>query len=151
MRWLWVVVLSTIACGDGSGLGPRDPSTLRTELIIESAAEGLSEAVAVDSASWIPAALLPTGDEGVWEVEGPFVVVLRNTAEEALTIRYDLRFLDDGGFLVDRFIPFGQPVQLAEQATSTQEGTFVIRTSPDIARYGLLTMRIAIRVSRPEP
>ena len=111
----------------------------------------MTEAVVLDSAFWTPAALLPTGNDAVLEVEGPFVIRLRNTGDTALTLRYDLRFLDDGGFLVDRFIPFGQPVSLPPGQVVLQDGTFVIRSTPDIGRFGLVTMQIVARLSLPSP
>lgn len=142
---LLLVVLA--GCGDGTTLGPRDPTTLHTQLLVETAPEGVAEAVRIDSAFWNPAALLRTGDDAVLEVEGPFFLRLRNTSAVALTMRYDLRFLDDGGFLVDLFIPFGQPVALAPGETIQQAGTFVIRSTPDIGRFGLATMQVAARLT----
>ena len=147
---LVLCLLAAVACGDGSSMGPRDPASLHTQLVVESAPAGMQEAVVVDSAFWAPAALLLTGDDAVLEVEGPFSILFRNTGEELLEMRYDLRFLDVDGFLVDRFIPFGQPVPLAAGQQVLQEGTFVIRTPPDIGRFGLLTMRIVARLMRPE-
>ena len=135
-------LLAVVGCGDGSATGPRDPASLHTQLVVESAPAGMTEVVVVDSAFWNPAALLLTGDAAVLEVEGPFSILFRNVAEEPLEMRYDLRFLDVDGFLVDRFIPFGQPV--------LEEGIFVVRTTPDIGRFGLLTMQIAARLVRPE-
>jgi hypothetical protein len=148
--WLGMLLLAA-SCGDGTGLGPRDPESLRSELLVESAPEGQSESVRLDSAWWYPAALLSTGDEAVLEVEGPFTIRLHNNGADTLSMRYDLRFLDDGGFLVDRFIPFGQPVLLPPGQAVLQEGRFVIRSSAEIGRFGLLTMRIAVRLSEPAP
>ena len=143
MRQLLVLgLLAVVGCGDGSATGPRDPASLHTQLVVESAPAGMTEAIVVDSAFWNPAALLLTGDAAVLEVEGPFSILFRNVAEEPLEMRYDLRFLDVDGFLVERFIPFGQPV--------LGEGIFVVRTTPDIGRFGLLTMQIAARLVRPE-
>jgi hypothetical protein len=144
----WLVLT---ACGDGSTLGPREQASRRTQWLVEVAPEGMTEAVVLDSAFWTPAALLPTGNDAVLEVEGPFVIRLRNTGDTALTLRYDLRFLDDGGFLVDRFIPFGQPVSLPPGQVVLQDGTFVIRSTPDIGRFGLVTMQIVARLSLPSP
>ncbi|HJP30077.1 MAG TPA: hypothetical protein QGF95_05930 [Candidatus Latescibacteria bacterium] len=148
---LLLLGLTAVACGDGSTLGPRDPAALQTRLVVESAPDGLAEAVVVDTAFWNPVALLATGDDTVLEVEGPFSIVFRNTTQESLEMRYDLRFLDDGDFLVDRFIPFGQPVSLAAGQPQRQEGRFVIRSTRQIGRFGLVTMQIAVRLVRPEP
>ena len=146
-----VALLAAVACGDGSSLGPRPPQSLYSEWVVESAPEGMAESVIVDSVFWNPAVLLPTGDDMVFEVEGPFAIRLRNLGETALELRYDLRFLDDGGFLVDRFIPFGQPVALPAGQDQLQQGTFIIRSPPDIGRFGLATMQIVARLLQPDP
>ena len=143
-------LLAVVGCGDGSATGPRAPASLHTQLVVESAPAGMTEVVVVDSAFWNPAALLLTGDAAVLEVEGPFSILFRNVAEEPLEMRYDLRFLDVDGVLEDRFIPFGQPVLLAAGQPVLEEGIFVVRTTPDIGRFGLLTMQIAARLVRPE-
>ena len=139
--WAW-------GCGDAEDpLRWRDPEDLRTVLQIESAPPGLSEAVVVDSASWFPAALLPTGNENDVEVEGPFRIEFRNTSDQPLQMRYDLRFFEEGGFLVDWFIPFGQPVVFAAGESRVEEGTFLVRTTPTIGRFGLAEMRIGARLT----
>ena len=138
-------------CGDAEDpLRWRDPEDLRTVLQIESAPPGLSEAVVVDSASWFPAALLATGNENDVEVEGPFRIVFRNTADQPLRMRYDLRFFEEGGFLIDWFIPFGQPVVFAAGQAIVEEGTFLVRTTPAIGRFGLAEMRIGARLTFPD-
>ena len=150
---LTAAVLGLMAWGCGDAENPlrwRDPADLRTVLQIESAPPGLSEAVAVDSASWFPAAQIPTGNEDDVEVEGPFHIRFRNTSEQPLRMRYDLRFYDDTGFVIDWFIPFGQPVVLAAGQAVIEEGTFVVRTTPDLGRFGLAEMRIAARLTLPE-
>ena len=142
--WAW-------GCGDAEDpLRWRDPEDLRTVLLIESAPPGLSEAVVVDSASWFPAALLPTGNENDVEVEGPFRIGFRNTSDQPLEMRYDLRFFEEGGFLVDWFIPFGQPVAFAAGESRVEEGTFLVRTTPTIGRFGLAEMRIGARLTHVE-
>ncbi|MDA0335530.1 MAG: hypothetical protein O2782_10220 [bacterium] len=148
---LLVALLATAGCGDGSSLGPRPPQSLYSEWVVQSAPEGMAETVIVDSVFWNPAVLLPTGDPAVLEVEGPFAIRLRNLGETVLELRYDLRFLDDGGFLVDRFIPFGQPVLLPPGQARLQQGTFVIRSPPEIGRFGLATMQIVARFMQPNP
>ena len=143
-------VLGLWAWGCGGGEDPlrwRDPEDLRTVLQIESAPPGLSEAVVVDSASWFPAAQIPTGNENDVEVEGPFRIEFRNTSDQPLQMRYDLRFFDDTGFVIDWFIPFGQPVVFAAGQTRVEEGTFVVRTTPDLGRFGLAEMRIGARLT----
>jgi hypothetical protein len=147
---LFMALFQVLSCGEGSSVGPRNPFSLHSEWLLESAPDSLAEAVVVDSVFWNPAALLPTGDPSSFEVEGLFLILLHNTATESLQMRYDLRFLDEDDFLVDRFIPFGQPVLLAAGQSSRLEGRFVIRSTPDIGRFGLLTMRIAVRLTRPQ-
>ena len=150
---LTAAVLGLWACGSGDVEDPlrwRDPEDLRTVLLIESAPPGLSEAVVVDSASWFPAALLPTGNENDVEVEGPFRIVFRNTAEQPLQMRYDLRFFEEGRFLVDWFIPFGQPVVFGAGESRVEEGTFLVRTTPTIGRFGLAEMVIGARLTVPD-
>ena len=146
-----VLGLGAWGCGDAEDpLRWRDPEELRTVLLIESAPPGLSEAVVVDSASWFPAALLPTGNENDVEVEGPFRIGFRNTSDQPLQMRYDLRFFEEGGFLVDWFIPFGQPVVFAAGQAVVEEGTFLVRTTPTIGRFGLAEMRIGARLTFPD-
>ena len=146
-----VLGLGAWGCGDAEDpLRWRDPEELRTVLLIESAPPGLSEAVVVDSASWFPALLLPTGNENDVEVEGPFRIGFRNTADQPLQMRYDLRFFEEGGFLVDWFIPFGQPVVFAAGESRVEEGTFLVRTTPTIGRFGLAEMRIGARLTHVE-
>ncbi len=146
-----VLGLTAWGCGDPEDpLRWRSPEDLRTVLQIDSAPPGLSEAVVVDSASWFPAVELPTGQENDVEVEGPFRIEFRNTSDRPLQMRYDLRFFDDTGFAIDWFIPFGQPVVFAAGQTRVEEGTFVVRTTPDLGRFGLAEMRIAARLTLAE-
>lgn len=150
---LTAAALGLMAWGCGDAEDPlrwRDPEDLRTVLQIVSAPPGLTEAVSVDSASWFPAAELFTGNEDDVEVEGPFRIVFRNTSDQPLRMRYDLRFFDDTGFAIDWFIPFGQPVDFAAGQTRIEEGTFVVRTTPDLGRFGLAEMRIAARLTLAE-
>ena len=146
-----VVGLMAWSCGDAENpLRWRSPEDLRTVLQIDSAPPGLNEAVVVDSASWFPAVELPTGRENDVEVEGPFRIEFRNTSDQPLRMRYDLRFYDDTGFAIDWFIPFGQPVVFAAGQTRVEAGTFVVRTTPDLGRFGLAEMRIAARLTLAE-
>ena len=146
-----VLGLMMWGCGDAvDTLRWRGPEDLRTVLQIDSAPPGLGEAVVVDSASWFPAVELPTGQENDVEVEGPFRIEFRNTSDQTLQMRYDLRFFDDTGFVIDWFIPFGQPVVFAAGQARVEEGTFVVRTTPDLGRFGLAEMRIAARLTLAE-
>lgn len=51
MRYVsFLLTLAAVACGDGSATGPRDPASLHTQWVVESAPAGMTEAVVVDSA-----------------------------------------------------------------------------------------------------
>lgn len=141
-----LLAAASLGCGDADPLGPRTLADLRTELVIESAPPGLEGAVAADSASWYPAAVLATSDARIVEIEGPYRFRLRSAAPQGLSLRYDLRFFDVDRFLVDRFIPFGQPLLLGAGQATLAQGTFAIRAPIDVGRYGLATMLIAVRV-----
>ena len=137
--------------GCSPGDGPLDFQDVEpvTEYRIDDAPHGLEQSVVVDSVSWEPLTL-NTIVPGELEVVGIYAIYFRNATDQSLQLTYDLRFLDVDGFLVDRFIPFGQPVLLAAGQPVLGEGIFVVRTTPDIGRFGLLTMQIAARLVRPE-
>ena len=111
--------------------------------------EGLEGSVSVDSLTWWP--FLPQPGLGATaEVEGVFVAVFRNVGESTVWVRYDLRFFDWEEFLIDAFIPIGQPVVLSAGETRRVEGDFLIRTDDlrDFERLAL--MRLVARIRRPE-
>ena len=51
-----------------------------------------------------------------------------NVGDATVWVRYDLRFFDQEEFLIDAFIPIGQPVVLSAGETRRVEGNFLIRT-----------------------
>ena len=129
--------------------GPSDVvEVLRSEVeFVED--EGLEGSVSIDSLTWLP--FLPQPGLGsIAEFEGIFAAVFSNVGEETVWVRYDLRFFDQEEFLIDAFIPIGQPVVLSAGETRRVEGDFLIRTDDlrDFDRLAL--MRLVARIRRPE-
>ena len=85
--------------------------------------EGLEGSVSIDSLTWWPFFPEP-GFGGTAEVEGVFVAVFRNVGESTVWVRYDLRFFDQEEFLIDAYIPLGQPVVLIAGEDATRGGRF---------------------------
>ncbi len=121
---------------------------LRSEVeFVEDA--GLEGSVSIDSLAWWP--FLPEPGFGeTAESEGTFAAVFRNVGQAAVWVRYDLRFFDQEEFLIDAFIPLGQPVVLNAGQTRRVEGDFQIRTDDprDFGRLAL--MRLVARIRHPE-
>ena len=137
-----------VACGQGDDAnGPQN--RLRTsQIVLEAEEAALEQAVRVDSVFWDLDFIDPLDPEDVI-VEGHFGLFVRNRAQEALTIRYELRFFDDDFFLVDRFIPFGQPLILEAGQLRTVTDTFTIRAGP-IRELPLINlMQVAGTIQRP--
>ena len=111
--------------------------------------EGLEGSVSIDSLTWWPFLPQP-GFGGTAEVEGVFVAVFRNVGADTVWVRYDLRFFDQEGFLIDAYIPLGQPIVLSAGEEQRVEGDFLIRTDDprDFGRLAL--MRLVARIRRPE-
>ena len=111
--------------------------------------EGLEGSVSIDSLTWWPFLPQP-GFGGTAEVEGVFVAVFRNVGADTVWVRYDLRFFDQEEFLIDAYIPLGQPVVLSAGEEQRVEGDFLIRTDDprDFGRLAL--MRLVARIRRPE-
>ena len=111
--------------------------------------EGLEGSVSIDSLTWLP--FLPQPGFGTTaEFEGVFAAVFHNVGESTVWVRYDLRFFDQEEFLIDAFIPTGQPVVLNAGETRRVEGDFLIRTDDprDFERLALL--RLVARIKRPD-
>ena len=111
--------------------------------------EGLEGSVVIDSLTWWP--LLPQPGFGATaEFEGVFAAVFSNVGTATVWVRYDLRFFDPEEFLIDAFIPLGQPVVLTAGETRRVAGDFLIRTDDprDFERLALL--RLVARVRRPQ-
>ena len=111
--------------------------------------EGLKGSVSIDSLTWWPFLPQP-GFGGTAEVEGVFVAVFRNVGADTVWVRYDLRFFDQEEFLIDAYIPLGQPIVLIAGEEQRVEGDFLIRTDDprDFGRLAL--MRLVARIRRPE-
>lgn len=140
---LLLAIAAAAGCGTGVDDGPI--VDLTSEYRVERAPAGLEEAVAVDSVFWRPltAAFDATGD---LEIDGLYRIEFRSTAERRLELRYDLRFLDEQGFLLDNFIPFGLPVVLQAEEAKLEIGEFVIRSGDIRSIYDVVTMRIVARI-----
>ncbi|MEE2656942.1 MAG: hypothetical protein VX733_00440 [Candidatus Latescibacterota bacterium] len=135
------------ACGDGNAVGLPNEEDLSWELVLEAVSADLGEAVIVDSVLWLPLPLL-RAPNGSTEVEGPFFIEFRNGFEQALWMHYDLRFLDEDGFLLNRFIPFGQPVALPVGKIVVQEGEFLINSGQQAEDFfPPVRMQIVARVT----
>ena len=148
MSMVIALVLLLVGCFAAED-GPSDAvDVLRSEVeFVED--EGLEGSVSIDSLTWLP--FLPQPGLGTTaEFEGIFAAVFSNVGEETVWVRYDLRFFDQEEFLIDAFIPFGQPVVLNAGETRRVEGNFLIRTDDlrDFERLAL--MRLVARIRRPE-
>ncbi len=111
--------------------------------------EGLEGSVSIDSLTWWPFLPQP-GFGGTAEVEGVFVAVFRNVGADTVWVRYDLRFFDQEEFLIDAYIPLGQPIVLSAGETQHVEGDFLIRTDDPRDFERLALMRLVARIRRPE-
>ena len=142
---LVLLLAGCFAAGDG----PSDPvDTLRSEVeFVED--EGLEGSVLIDSLTWLPFLPQP-GLSTTAEFEGVFAAVFSNVGEETVWVRYDLRFFDQEEFLIDAFIPFGQPIILSAGETRRVEGDFLIRTDDPRDFEWLALMRLVARIRRPE-
>ena len=129
--------------------GPSDAvDVLRSEVeFVED--EGLEGSVSIDSLTWLPFLPQP-GFGGTAEFEGVFVAVFRNVGEATVWVRYDLRFFDQEEFLIDAFIPLGQPVILNPGETRRVEGDFLIRTDDPRDFERLALMRLVARIRWPD-
>ena len=148
MSMVIALVLLLVGCFAAKD-GPSDAvDVLRSEVeFVED--EGLEGSVSIDSLTWLP--FLPQPGLGTTaEFEGIFVAVFRNVGEETVWVRYDLRFFDREEFLIDAFIPIGQPVVLNAGETRRVEGDFLIRTDDLRDFYRLSLMRLVARIRRPE-
>ena len=134
LAWWWVA-----GCGGGS-IRPHQID-LRTEVVLEAEESELVAAVQVDTVYWQPGLFNFTVPDMV-EIDGRFGIVFRNLGERVLEIRYELLFFDVDTFLIDRYVPLGQPVRLEPEQTRDVRGAFVIQ-APDIRDLELLaTMQV---------
>ena len=137
--------LASVGCG--SGERPLDPEKieLQTEVKVEAEEEGLTQAVAVDSVYGDPGLFDFTIPDAV-EIGGTFRISFRNLGEEPLQIRYELRFFDADTFLIDNFIPFGQPLRLEPGQVREIKGEFLIRAGPIEELEFPALMQVVVRV-----
>ena len=152
MRRMAAILLGPWVCAAGCGLadGVKGSGEVgrRTEVVVE-AGEGLEEAVRVDSAFWQPG-IFAVGSGDKLEVDGRFRIIFRNLTDLELEVRYDLRFLDRDEFLIDLFIPFGQPLVLGAGVAREVEGTFSIRIREEREIDLIAIMRIVAKVAKRE-
>ena len=144
----FVFMLMLVGCFAGRDNVGGERVALRSEVGFEED-EGLVGSVVVDSLAWQPFLPLP-GVGGTVEFEGVFIAVFRNVGEETVWVRYDLRFFDREEFLVDAFIPFGQPVVLDGGEVERVEGEFRIRAGDPRDFERLSLMRLVARIRWPE-
>ena len=141
-----VLVLGGCFAAEDGPSGAEDGLHSEIEFVED---EGLAGSVLIDSLTWWP--LLPRpGLGGTAEFEGVFAAVFRNVGAAAVWVRYDLRFFDREEFLIDAFIPLGQPVVLNAGAARRVEGEFLIRSDDPRDFERLALMRLVARVRRPE-
>ena len=99
-RWVWSIVLAA-AVINGCGTGDDNDGIipLMTEFEVERVEPGLTSAVSIDSVFWQPLTFGITGS-GELDIDGDYRIHFRNSAERDIELRYDLRFLDEEGFLI---------------------------------------------------
>lgn len=145
-RWVWSIVLAAaVINGCGTGDDNDDIIPLMTEFEVERVEPGLTSAVSIDSVFWQPLTFGITGS-GELDIDGDYRIHFRNSAERDIELRYDLRFLDEEGFLIDNFIPFGLPVLLSARSVHMESGEFLIRSGEIRTIYEVVTMRIVARL-----
>ena len=128
-----------------------DREALRSEVEFVEVDEGLESSVQIDSLIWQPFLPLPgSGLEGSGDFDGAYQAVFRNVGRQEVWVRYDLRFFDREEFLLDAFIPFGQPVVLAAGEVKKIEGEFRLRLGDPRDIELLSLMRLGVRVRWPD-
>ena len=143
-----ILVLLLVGCFASEDVPSGVVDALRSEVeFVED--EGLKGSVSIDSLTWWPFLPQP-GFGGTAEVEGVFVAVFRNVGADAVWVRYDLRFFDQEEFLIDAYIPLGQPVVLSAGEERRVEGDFLIRTDDPRDFERLALMKLVARIRRPE-
>lgn len=139
------VVLFSCGFAD-SGTG-ANAGSLRWE--VEYVAEsGLRTAVKVDSVSWIPV-FFPVEFGGGQEITGLYTIHFRNVTNSRLEVRYELRFQDRDGFVIDVFNPFNQPVRLSVGEVEEVNGEFRIRIQRAEDVELLHTLLVVLHIVRP--
>jgi len=140
-----------VGCFAGWDRVGSDREALRSEVEFVEVDEGLESSVQIDSLIWQPFLPLPgSGLEGSGDFDGAYQVVFRNVGTQEVWVRYDLRFFDREEFLLDAFIPFGQPVVLAAGEVKKIEGEFRVRLGDPRDIELLSLMRLGARVRWPD-
>lgn len=143
-----------LACSGSSPSAPRDIE--RSTLVdITATPPELATAVHIDSVSWRPRLLLPDPfdpNPSSLDLSGTYAVFFRNIGQVPLLLRYDLRFFDLDGFLIDVFNPFGLPLRLEPGQTLQHGDAFEIRAADPRQLEELATLQVSVQVqSPPEP
>ncbi len=140
-----------VGCFAGRDRMVSDREALRSEVEFVEVDEGLESSVQIDSLIWQPFLPLPgSGLEGSGDFDGAYQAVFRNVGRQEVWVRYDLRFFDREEFLLDAFIPFGQPVVLAAGEVKKIEGEFRVRLGDPRDIELLSLMRLGVRVRWPD-
>ena len=84
------------------------------------------------------------------EIPGIFSATIQNNSNKVIWLRYDLRFFDDEGFLVDDYIPFGQPIIVDPNSKQTLNEEFIVRSANIDQVMRLATMQFAARIRLPD-
>ena len=150
-----LIVLFWAGCFAGRDRVGSDREPLRSEVEFAEADEGLEGSVQINNLVWQPFLPLPGSGLGgagefAGQFDGAYAGVFRNVGTEEVWVRYDLRFFDREEFLIDAFIPFGQPVVLAAGEVKKVEGELRIRVGDPRDIELLSLMRLVARVRRPE-
>ena len=142
-----VLPVALFFCGFAdSGTGAKAGS-LRSE--VEYVAEsGLLTAVKVDSVFWVPV-FSPVKFGGGQEITGLYTIHFRNVTNSRLEVRYELRFQDRDGFVIDVFNPFNQPVRLSAGEVEEVNGEFRIRIQRAEDVELLHTLLVVLHIVRP--
>ncbi|MEW6750226.1 MAG: hypothetical protein AB1505_04530 [Candidatus Latescibacterota bacterium] len=139
LLWAWAGCDLTSNPGGPGRVAPR------MEVVVEPEA-GLEGAVQIDSLSWRPLPVELGPDLDVAFFEGTFSARFVSLAQREVEVRYDLRFLDEDGFLVDRFIPFGQPVRLPAGQVRRVSGEYSLRADEPWELERVVILRLHARV-----
>tara|TARA_B100000579_G_C22818538_1_gene849239 strand:- start:457 stop:915 length:459 start_codon:yes stop_codon:yes gene_type:complete len=146
---LIVLTLNVASCGNGSNPSNSEIIKKHYEIIFQEIDPKLDGLVRIDSVSWIP--LLPINlPNNLVEIPGIFSATIQNNSKKVIWLRYDLRFFDDEGFLVDDYIPFGQPIIVDPNSKQTLNEEFIVRSANIDQVMRLATMQFAARIRLPD-
>ena len=137
------LMLSCVGCGQGDAPTRQEEVELRSEVVYEN---GFEAVVQVDSVTWQLGRLNATIPDDV-EIEGEFHFSLVNRLQDPVSVRYELRFLDEDDLLVDVFFPFGQPVELGAGESRQVTGSFVVRLGNVEDLRFVRTLRIVVQTT----